>query len=294
MELLLLAQNRKDQRDRTMVTQLEKGQAFRALHERQGAFIIPNPWDIGTARILAHLGFEALATTSAGYACSVGQRDYTVGREAVIAHVSVLASATDLPVSADLENGFADAPAMVAESISLTAAAGVVGGSIEDATGRAEHPIYEQAFAAERVRAAAESARALGFPFTLTARAENYLHGRRDLRDTIKRLQAYQEAGADVLYAPGITSEDDISALVGSVDRPVNVLMGLPGVSLNLAALSAMGVRRVSVGSGLARAAFSAFLRAAREMREHGTFTFAEEAAASTRDIVAMFETGQP
>jgi 2-methylisocitrate lyase-like PEP mutase family enzyme len=210
----------------------------------------------------------------------------------MIAHLSALASATDLPVSADLENGFADAPEMVAETISLAAGAGVVGGSIEDATGRAEHPIYEQALAAQRVRAAAERARALGFPFTLTARAENYLHGRRDLRDTIQRLQAYQEAGADVLYAPGLTSEDDIATLVRSVDRPVNVLMGIPGASLNLAALSAIGVRRVSVGSALARAALGAFLRAAREMREHGTFHFAEEAA-STREIVAMFETGQ-
>ncbi len=272
-----------------MVTQLEKGKAFRALHRRDHAFIIPNPWDIGTARLLAHLGFEALASTSGGYACSMGQKDYTIGREAMIAHVAALASATDLPVSADLENGFADAPEMVAETIRLAAAAGVVGGSIEDATGRAEHPIYEHAMAAERVRAAAEGARALGFPFTLTARAENYLNGRRDLRDTIKRLQAYQEAGADVLYAPGLTNKDDIAALVSSVDRPVNVLMGIPGASLDLAALSAMGVRRVSVGSALARAAFGAFLRAAQEMRQHGTFTFAE-GVASSRDIVAMFE----
>jgi len=282
----------RNQRDLTMTTQTEKGQAFRALHQRDHAFIIPNPWDIGTARLLAHLGFEALASTSAGYACSMGLGDYEVGREAMIAHVAALASATNLPVSADLENGFADAPGVVAKTISLAAAAGVVGGSIEDATGRAEHPIYEQALAAERVRAAAESARALGFPFTLTARAENYLHGRCDLRDTIQRLQAYQDAGADVLYAPGLTSEDDIATLIRSVDRPVNVLMGIPGASLNLAALSAIGVRRVSVGSALARTALSAFLRAAREMREHGTFTFAEEAA-SGREIAAMFETGQ-
>jgi 2-methylisocitrate lyase-like PEP mutase family enzyme len=275
-----------------MTTQTEKGQAFRALHQRDYAFIIPNPWDIGTARLLAHLGFEALASTSAGYACSMGVRDYAVGRKAMIAHVAALASSTNLPVSADLENGFADAPEMVAETINLAAAAGVVGGSIEDATGRAEHPIYEQALAAERVRAAAENARALEFPFTLTARAENYLHGRRDLRDTIQRLQAYQEAGADVLYAPGLTSEDEIATLVHSVDRPVNVLMGIPGASLNLAALSAIGVKRVSVGSALARTALSAFLRAAREMRNDGTFKFAEDAA-SSREIVAVFETGQ-
>jgi 2-methylisocitrate lyase-like PEP mutase family enzyme len=282
----------RNQRDLTMTTQTEKGQAFRALHQRDHAFIIPNPWDTGTARLLAHLGFEALASTSAGYASSMGLRDYAVGREAMIAHVAALASATNLPVSADLENGFADAPGVVAKTISLAAAAGVVGGSIEDATGREEHPIYEQALAAERVRAAAESARALGFPFTLTARAENYLHGRRDLSDTIQRLQAYQEAGADVLYAPGLTSADEIATLVRSVDRPVNVLMGIPGAALNLAALSAIGVRRVSVGSALARTALSAFLRAAREMRNDGTFTFAEEAA-SGREIAAMFETRQ-
>jgi 2-methylisocitrate lyase-like PEP mutase family enzyme len=287
---LALARNSRNQRDLAMTTQIAKGQAFRALHERTRAFIIPNPWDIGTARLLAHLGFEALASTSGGYAFSMGLRDYSVGREAMIAHVSALASATDLPVSADLENGFGDAPPMVAETISLAAAAGVVGGSIEDATGRTGQPIYEQALAAERVRAAAECARALEFPFTLTARAENYLHGHCDLKDTIRRLQAYQEAGADVLYAPGLTSKDDIAALVSSVDRPVNVLVGIPGMSLSLAELSAMGVRRLSVGSALARAALGALLRAGQEMREHGTFTFAEEAAAS-RDLAAMFET---
>jgi 2-methylisocitrate lyase-like PEP mutase family enzyme len=273
-----------------MTTQTEKGWTFRALHERDRAFIIPNPWDIGTARLLAHLGFEALATTSAGYAFSMGQRDQTIGRDKMMAHVSALASATDLPVSADLENGFADAPEIVAETIRLAAAAGLVGGSIEDATGRPDRPIYEEAFAADRVRAAAETARALGFPFTLTARAENYLVGRPDLRDTIKRLQAYQEAGADVLYAPGLTSKDDIATVVSSVDRPVNVLMGLQGAPLSLAALSAIGVRRVSVGSALARAALGAFLRAGREMQEHGTFTFAEDAV-SSRDIMAVFKT---
>jgi 2-methylisocitrate lyase-like PEP mutase family enzyme len=273
-----------------MTTQTEKGRAFRALHERDRAFIIPNPWDIGTARLLAHLGFEALATTSAGFAFSMGQRDQTIGRDKMMAHVSAVASATDLPVSADLENGFADAPEIVAETIRLAAAAGLVGGSIEDATGRPDRPIYEEAFAADRVRAAAETAHALGFPFTLTARAENYLVGRPDLKDTIKRLQAYQEAGADVLYAPCLTSKDDIAAVVSSVDRPVNVLMGLQGAQLSLAALSAIGVRRVSVGSALARAALGALLRAGREMREHGTFTFAEDAV-SSRDIMAVFKT---
>jgi 2-methylisocitrate lyase-like PEP mutase family enzyme len=271
------------------LTQSEKGRAFRALHERAGAFIIPNPWDAGTARLLAHLGFEALPTTSPGYAFSVGQRDNTIGRREMMAHVSAVASATPLPVSADLENGFGDTPETVAETIALAAAAGVAGGSIEDSTGQPHHPVYEHEHAVERIRAAAEAAHALPFAFTLTARAENYLVGRPDLRDTIKRLQAYQLAGADVLYAPGLTSKEDIAAVVSSVDRPVNVVMGLKGVPLSLAELSAMGVRRVSVGSALSRAALGAFLRAAREMREHGTFGFADEAV-SVREISAIFK----
>ena len=271
-----------------MRTQEEKGSIFRALHERESAFIIPNPWDVGTARLLAHLGFEALATTSAGFAFSIGQRDNTVGRDKMMSHVRDIVAATDLPVSADLENGFGDDPETVAETIRLAAAAGLVGGSIEDSTTRRDDPIYELERAAERVRAAADVARALPFAFTLTARAENYLFGRRDLNDTIKRLQAYQEAGADVLYAPGLASREDIAAVVSSLDRPVNVLMGLAGVGLSLAELSEIGVRRVSVGSVLSRVALGAFLRAAQEMRDHGTFTFAEEAV-SFRDISAMF-----
>lgn len=272
-----------------MRTQAEKGSAFRALHERDSAFIIPNPWDVGTARLLAQLGFEALATTSAGYAFSVGQRDNTISRDEMMAHARAIVSATELPVSADLENGFADDPTSVAETIRLAAAAGLVGGSIEDATNRSHAPIYEHQLAVERVRAAAEAARALPFPFTLTGRAENYLVGRPDLKDTIKRLQAYQEAGADVLYAPGLTRRDDIAAVVRSVDRPVNVVMGLQSIQLSLAALSEIGVKRVSVGSALSRAALGAFLRAAREMREQGTFTFADEAV-GYQDISAMFE----
>jgi 2-methylisocitrate lyase-like PEP mutase family enzyme len=272
-----------------MVTQAEKGKAFRALHEQDGAFIIPNPWDVGTARLLASLGFEALATTSAGYAFSVGQRDNTIGRDEMMAHVAAIVSATDLPVSADLENGFGDAPETVAQTIRLAAEAGLVGGSIEDATNSPDNPIYAHELAVERVRAASEAARALTFPFTLTARAENYLVGRPDLKDTIKRLQAYQEAGADVLYAPGLTSKEDIAAVVSSVDRPVNVVMGLQGVQLSLAALSNIGVKRISVGSALSRAALGAFLRAAREMREHGTFDFANDAV-SYQEISAMFK----
>lgn len=273
-----------------MLTQAEKGRAFRELHERDHAFILPNPWDIGTARLLEHLGFEALATTSAGYAFSAGQPDNTIDRAAMIAHLSAIASATHLPVSGDLENGFGDAPEIVAETIQLAAAAGLVGGSIEDATGRPNHPIYEQHLAVERVRAAADAAHALPFAYTLTARAENYLAGKPDLNDTIRRLQAYQEAGADVLYAPGLASKGDIAAVISSVDRPVNVIMGLQGTKLSRAELSGMGVRRISVGSALSRAALGAFLRAAREMREHGTFTFAEEAV-SYREITDVFKT---
>jgi len=272
-----------------MPAQAEKGTNFRALHHRDRAFIIPNPWDIGSACLLAHLGFEALATTSMGYAISVGQRDNTVERDLVIKHVREIATATDLPVSADLENGFGDSPESAAETIRLAASTGVVGGSIEDASERAGHPIYELEHATERVRAAVEAAHSLPFPFTLTARAENYLHCRPDLKDTIRRLQAYQEAGADVLYAPGLATRDDITAVVGSVDRPVNVVMGLKGVQLSLAELSAIGVKRISVGSALCRAAMGAFLRAAHEMLERGTFDFAKDAA-SSGEINAILE----
>jgi 2-methylisocitrate lyase-like PEP mutase family enzyme len=261
-----------------MKTQAEKAAIFQALHARQQAFIIPNPWDIGTARLLEHLGFEALATTSAGYAFSVGKPDNAADRLAVMQHVADLASASELPVSADLGNGFGDDPEAAAQAINLAAQAGAVGGSIEDATGRADHPIYEQAHAAERVKAAVEAARALPFPFTLTARAENYLCGKPDLKDTIQRLQLYQSMGADVLYAPGIVKREEIATLVRAVDRPVNVLTAIPGATLSLQELSALGVRRVSVGSALSRLAVTAVLRAAQEMREKGTFTFAENA----------------
>jgi 2-methylisocitrate lyase-like PEP mutase family enzyme len=270
-----------------MATQAEKGRTFRALHERDGAFIIPNPWDIGSARVLAHLGFEALASTSMGYAFSIGVRDNTVGRDGILKHISELAHAMDLPVSADLENGFGDDPKIAAETIRLAAATGIVGGSIEDATGRAEGPIYCLEHAVARIEAAAEAAHSLPFPFTLTARAENYLHGNPDLRDTIQRLQAYQQAGADVLYAPGLRTKEDIAEVMRSVDRPVNALMGLQGVQLSQAELSEIGVKRISVGSALARVALGAFLRAAKEMRDSGTFEFANDAA-NPKEIGAM------
>ena len=250
--------------------------------------MIPNPWDAGTAKLLEHYGFEALATTSMGYAFSIGQPDNTLSREQTLAYARAIVTASALPVSADLENGFGDSPETAAETIALAADAGVVGGSIEDATGRPGDPIYAFAHAVDRVRAAAEAKRKLPFPFVFTARAENYLHGRPDLGDTIRRLQAFQEAGADVLYAPGLKTKEEIAAVVKSVDRPVNVLMGLQGASLTVAELADLGVKRISVGSALSRTALGAFLRAAREIREHGTFTFASEAA-SPRDISPVF-----
>lgn len=260
-----------------MSTQAEKGAAFRALHRRDRAFLIPNPWDPGTARLLQMLGFEALATTSAGFAFSIGKPDGGVDGETMLAHAAVLAAATDLPVSADLEAGYADEPKRVAETVRRAAAAGLAGCSIEDVGAHDGKP-YELAFAAERVRAAAEAAHGLAFPFMLTARAENFIVGRPDLADTIARLQAFQEAGADVLFAPGLKSKQDIQAVVRAVDLPVNVIMGLQGVQLSMAELSELGVKRVSVGSSLSRAALGAFLRAAREMQEQGTFSFADDA----------------
>jgi 2-methylisocitrate lyase-like PEP mutase family enzyme len=263
-----------------MKTQADKCAIFSALHHRDSAFIIPNPWDIGSARLLAATGFEALATTSSGYAFSVGRQDHGISRDDMIAHAASLVAATDLPVSADLENGFGDDTATVAETIRMAAAAGLAGCSIEDSTNgsnAASGPIYEFNHAVERVRAAVEVVRSLPFPFMLTARAENYLHGRKDLEDTIKRLQAFQEAGANVLYAPGLTNMDDVTTVVKSVDLPVNVLAGMQGVHFNMEALSKAGVKRVSVGGALTRVALGAFLRAAREMRDHGTFGFVDE-----------------
>jgi 2-methylisocitrate lyase-like PEP mutase family enzyme len=276
-----------------MITQAEKARAFRALHDREGAFIIPNPWDVGTARLLERLHFEALATTSAGYAFSVGRSDGRVERDETLAHAATIASATDLPVSADLENGFGDSAEAVAATFISAAKTGIVAGSIEDARGRADPGVYELEHAVERVRAAKEAVHGLSFHFTLTARAENYLVGRPGLHDTIRRLQAYQEAGADVLYAPGLKTKDDISAVVSSVDSPVNVVMGLQGAQISLKDLAAIGVKRISVGSALSRAALGAFLRAATEMKEHGTFTFAREAI-GYGDINGMFAEATP
>lgn len=259
-------------------SQSDKATAFRALHQAADSFVIPNPWDRGTARLLEILGFKALATTSAGFSFSRGQPDKSTSRDALLAHLQDIAGATHLPVSADLENGFADSPEQVAQTILLAAGTGVVGGSIEDTSGRPADPLYTRAFAAERIRAAAEAAKSLPFPFTLTARAENYFIGKPDLADTIARLQAYQEAGADVLFAPGLTRQEDIATVVRAVDRPVNVLMGLAGMSLSAQDLGELGVQRISVGGSLARAAMGEFLRAATELRDSGTANYAGRA----------------
>ena len=261
--------------------------AFRQLHTDPGCFVIPNPWDVGSARLLAQMGFKALASTGAGHAFSCGLCDGAVGRERMLAHLRQMADATDLPLSADLENGFGPEPETVANTIRLAATTGIVGASIEDGSGDRHAPILPLALATERIRAAVEAARDLPFPFTLTARAENYFIGQPDLADTIRRLQAYQEAGADVLFAPGLRTREDIAAVVSSVDRPVNVLMGMEGVTLTVADLEALGVKRISVGGSFARAAYGAFLRAAKEVQEKGSFGYADEAI-SGRDITRL------
>ena len=254
-----------------MPTPASKGGQFLELHRPGRPLLLPNPWDIGSAKVLASLGFEALATTSAGFAATVGRLDGNVSRDEAIAHGAAIATATPLPVSADLENGFADSPADVASTVAAAVAAGLAGCSIEDATGDRDNPVYEFALAVERVAAAAEAARS-GPGLVLTARSENYLHGRTDLGDTIARLQAFQEAGADVLYAPGVTSIEEIRALVAAVDRPVNVL-ALPGVA-PVAELADAGVARISIGSGFAWAATGALVEAATELRERGTYEY--------------------
>jgi 2-methylisocitrate lyase-like PEP mutase family enzyme len=275
-----------------MKTQSEKAAIFEALHQRTQPFVIGNPWDADSARILTSLQYEALSTTSAGLAFSLGRKDGTaaVSRTEALENAKGIVEATDLPVAADLENGYGDAPEDAAETIRLAAEAGLVGGSIEDATGNEAKPIYEFDHAVERITAAVETARGFRFPFMLVARAENYLHGRPDLEDTIRRLQAFEKAGAAVLYAPGLTRAEDIRTVCSSVTKPVNVLMGLKGVPrLTVKELGVLGVRRISVGSGFSRAALTAFLHAAREVIEEGTFGFADESLYIS-ELRAMFQ----
>ncbi|MDH4653011.1 isocitrate lyase/phosphoenolpyruvate mutase family protein [Pseudomonas sp. JS3066] len=253
-----------------MSTQAQRGEAFASLHRGPGVLVLPNPWDAGSAKMLAHLGFHALATTSAGLAFALGRRDAegNVSRDEALANAREIVEATSLPVAADLENGYGDHPEDCAATIRAAASVGLVGGSIEDASGRPEAPIYPMDLAVERIRAAVVAARGLGFPFTLAARAENYLHGRPDLDDTLRRLVAYAEAGADVLYAPGLSTREQIhEAVLAVAPRPVNVLVGSASFKLSLDELAELGVKRVSVGSNLARVALGAFYQAAEALR---------------------------
>jgi len=270
-----------------MSTQIEKGEAFRKLHEKGSCFVIPNPWDQGSARILEHMGFKALASSSAGFAFSIAKPDLGITKASLMTHLTGVCQATSVPVSADLQNGFGNDPEDVAVTILQAAKSGIVGGSIEDASGDGGNPVYPLELAAERIRHAAVAARSLGFKFTLTARAENYLYGRADLKDTIRRLQAYQEAGADVLFAPGITASEDIRQIVSSIDKPLNVLIGM-SMHLTVAQLQELGVTRISLGGSLARAAYGALMRAATEILTVGSFEYTAQAA-SGKELNAIF-----
>ncbi|WP_119417968.1 isocitrate lyase/PEP mutase family protein [Desertibaculum subflavum] len=274
-----------------MRTQAEKAAIFRALHERPGAFIIPNPWEASTAKILAALGFEALATTSLGLANMLGRADSRVSRAEVIDNARVIVEATDLPVNVDLENGFAHAPEAAAEAIWLAAEAGAAGGSIEDATGDPKEPIYEFDLAVARVRAAADVARLLPVPFMLTARAENFLHGRSDMGDTIRRLQAFEAAGADVLYAPGIRTLAEVREICAAVKRPFNVVTGWLERDITASQLAEAGAKRISVGGALNRLALASFTNAARAMKEQGSFAWMRDMAA-IGELRGMFAVG--
>ena len=263
------------------VTQEDKARTFRALHAGTDPFVIANCWDGASARILGGLGFPALATSSGACAATYGRMDGDITLDEALASARIICAATDLPVSADLEKGFGDGPEAAARAVELAAETGLVGGSIEDATGRADAPIFDFTLATERVAAAAEAARRLPFPFTLTGRAENFLRGRPDLDDTIRRLQAYERAGADVLFAPLLPDLAAIRTVCQSVTRPVNFMVGVPGKSFSVAELAAAGVRRISLATSLYRAAMRGLLDAAREVRESGTFGFVDRAMGS-------------
>ena len=271
-----------------MATQSEKARTFRALHEGTKAFVIANAWDGGSARILAGLGFSALATSSGACAGTFGRRDGRVTREEALAHARVITAATDLPVSADLEKGFGDSPETAAETIRLAAGVGLVGGSIEDATGNKDKPLYDATHATERVAAAVEAARALPFPFTLTARTENFLRGNPDLDDTIKRLQAFEKAGADALFAPGLPDLAAVRAVCTALSKPVNFMVGIPGRSFSIAELEAAGVRRISLATSLYWSAMTGLLNAAREVAEQGTFEYLDRSKA--RDLMRFMQ----
>ena len=263
------------------ISQHDKAVRFKALHQGPRAFVIANPWDAGSARLLAGLGFQALATSSGASAGILGRRDGKVTRDEALAQSRAIVEATDLPVSADLEKGFGDAPSAAAETIRLAAAVGLVGGSIEDASGDKDKPIYDIGHAVERVAAAVQAARALPFPFALTARSENFLRGNPDLDDTIKRLQAYEKAGADVLFAPGLPDLAAVKTVCGALSRPFNFMVGIKGKSFTVAELEAAGVRRISLATSLYRAAMSGLLEAAREVKDKGSFSYLDRSIAT-------------
>jgi len=274
-----------------MRTQSQKAADFAALHAAPGCFVIPNPWDLGTARLLAGLGFKALTTTSAGYARSLGVTDYQAGRANVLAHIRLIAPGVDLPLAADLENGFGHAPGDCAETIRLGAEAGLVGGSIEDATGDKAKPIYDLNHAVERIAAAAEAARALPFKFMLVARAENYLHGRQDFADTMRRCQAFAKAGADVIFAPGLNTAEEVRTLCEEGGAPVNIVASPRREPMNVAGVAALGVKRISLGGMLHTAAMTGFLNAAKEIADAGTYGFAKTLTPGA-EIDALLEKG--
>jgi len=268
-------------------SQHDKAIRFQALHKGPRAFVIPNPWDAGSARLLGGLGFEALATSSGASAGILGKRDGMVTRDEALAHARAIVAATDLPVSADLEKGFGDAPSAAAQTILLAAETGLVGGSIEDATGNKDKPLYDIGQAIERVAAAVQAARSLSFPFTLTARSENFLRGNPDLDDTIRRLQAYEKAGADVLFAPGLPDLAAVKKVCASLSKPFNFMVGIRGKSFSVAELEAAGVRRISLATSLYRTAMTGLLEAGKEVREKGTFGYLDRSA-STPDLYSL------
>jgi len=270
------------------VTQNEKAARFRALHDGSDTFVIPNPWDAGSARILAGFGFQALATSSGAAACTIGRRDGGLTRDEALAHSRLIVEATDLPVSADLEKGFGDAPETVAETIRLAAEAGLVGCTIEDSTGNPDAPLYDFGLAVERISAAAKAARELPFPFMLTARAHNFLYPGPSLDDTIRRLQAFEKAGADVLFAPGLPDLAAVRAVCAAVTKPVNFMVGIKGRSFSVPELSAAGVKRISLATSLYRAAMTGLLDAVREIRDSGQFSFLDRSVITPELIKAM------
>jgi len=270
-----------------MPTQIEKAARFRALHGEPGVFIIPNPWDVGSSRVLAGLGFQALATSSAASACAIGLRDGGLTRDQALQHARMIVEATDLPVSADLEQGFGDAPEAVAETVRLAASVGLVGCTIEDSTGNPDRPLFDDQLAVERIAAGAEAARRLPFPFMLTARAHNLMFATGSLDATIRRLQAFDNAGADVLFAPGLPDLQAVKTVCASVSKPFNFMAGIKGKSFSVAELADAGVRRISLATSLYRAAMTGFLEAAREVKESGQFRFIDRSA-STAELLTL------